>query len=282
MIVVRIHGGLGNQLFQYAIGRRLAIATGQSLRLETGQRNTNHLTKFDLDRYNIVATIAPRLESALLWRPPARLAQALRAHRFARRHRLFIQRGTEFCDELLTIGGNVYLVGCWQSERYFAQSADTIRAELTLKQGPTGPNARFAEAIKNRESVFLHVRRGDYLTIPEMAADVVCNLDYYRRAWSKMKQLVPDAECFVFSDDIEWCKRSLSFLGSATFVDHNTPEERHEDLRLMALCKHAIIANSSFSWWGAWLSRHERKVVVGPARCAESDSNYLPPSWHRV
>jgi hypothetical protein len=188
----------------------------------------------------------------------------------------------DFCDDLLTINGNAYLVGCWQSERYFEQSADAIRTELTLKQGLAGPNARLANVIQKRESVAVHVRRGDYLTIPAMASDVVCDLNYYRRAWSRARDLIPNAEYFVFSDDIAWCKQSLDFLGSATFVDHNTPEERHEDLRLMSQCKHAIIANSSFSWWGAWLSNNPNKVVIAPARCAVADPNFLPQSWQQV
>ncbi len=266
MIVVRIHGGLGNQMFQYAIGRHIAFATGQSLRLEIGHRNPNPLGRFDLDRYRIAATVASPTEAALLWRPLARLVGFLglpsKADPF---HGIYIQRTPHFYPAVLRIRRSAYLVGHWLSERYFSQSAALIRDDLTLKEPPRGKNAQLLDQIQSVESVAVHVRRGDYVTNPEISADYnVCNEAYYRRALRTLLPVMRSPTFYVFSDDPTWCRENLSFVSPAVFVDINGPEGRHEDLRLMTACRHFIIANSTFGWWGAWLSRFAGKRIVAP------------------
>jgi hypothetical protein len=280
MLIVRVHGGLGNQMFQYAIGRHLALKTGQRLRLEIGMHNPSHLGKFDLDRFNIVTTVAPRIEGALLWRPIARFLTAARLpQKLARFHRIYIQHEDDFYADVLGITQSAYLVGWWQDERYFAGSIDVLRRDFTLKEPPRGANARLLDVIRGAESVAVHVRRADYVTNPAVARYyAITDLDYYRSAWMRMNDMVPEAAYFVFSDDIGWCKENLRFLDRVTFVENNSPEQRHEDLRLMSHCKHFIVANSSFSWWGAWLSDNPGKVVLGPAKWA----GVFPPSWLRV
>jgi hypothetical protein len=280
MLVVRLHGGLGNQMFQYAIGRHLSLKTKQRLRFEIGMHNPSHLGEFDLDRFNIAGTVAPRIEGALLWRPPVRLLMAGHfPQRWSRFHRIYIQQKNDFYHDVLNIRGSAYLVGWWQDERYFSESADVLRNDFTLKEPPSGANERLLDAIRARASIAVHVRRGDYVMDPAVARHyAICDLDYYRTAWSRMKELVPDGHYFIFSDDIAWCKENLGFLDQVIFCETNSPEQRHEDLRLMTQCKHFIIANSSFSWWGAWLSQGSGKVVIAPAKW----TGMFPPGWLRV
>jgi hypothetical protein len=290
MIVVRIHGGLGNQMFQYALGRHLSLTTGQSLRLETGMHNPSHLGKFDLDKFHIVGSIAYGSESSLFWRPAARVLPRLARLFGISREALRIYCQTNSMDvdeEVLRITRSAYLVGAWQNERYFVGSASVIRRDFTLKEPPDAANrARLAE-IGGSESVAVHVRRGDYARDAKTAAEYgVCDLSYYQRACARILASVASPRFFVFSDEPAWCRKNLSFIPDLTVVDNNSPERRHEDLRLMAACKHFIIANSSFSWWGAWLGANPNRIVVAPNRWSVSNwfdvRSLLPDAWTAV
>lgn len=280
-------GGLGNQLFQYATARRLAKVHGVDLKLDV-----SHFSSFSqeryycLDRFNIIEKFASRQEL------PRKVAKRwpLLSSVFGIGNkpviRVFREQFFHFDPELLVASDNTYLDGYWQSERYFADIEDTIRKEFTVKTPPDEQNRAMRDMIQTTDSVSLHVRRGDYVT--DSATNSyhgICDLDYYRRAISQVVRQIATPVFFVFSDDPEWVGQNLKIDYQTVFVRHNSPENGFEDLRLMSFCKHHIIANSTFSWWGAWLSDNKDKIVYAPknwfaaAKC--NDMDLIPATWHR-
>jgi hypothetical protein len=157
------------------------------------------------------------------------------------------------------------LVGYWQSERYFIDVADGIRADFTLREPLSDPNAKLLELARSAGSVGLHVRRGDFVSLNNAAQmHGLCSVDYYRRAIGLVRNRCPECHFLVFSDDPEWARAELPLDPSGVFVAGN--EQRPEqDLALMSACKHHIIANSSFSWWAGWLGYSPDQVVIAPS-----------------
>ncbi len=267
MIVVRLCGGLGNQLFQYATGRRLADMHKTELvfDLDWYERtpSSNTRRKYELGHYPIQARTTDRTEA--WW---CRLHSTRFLGRVAflpRRWKNVMEQSFDFDSTVLQLPDNVYLNGYWQSHRYFEDVASVVRAEATPLP-PAGPlDVAVKEEISATEAVSVHVRRGDYVTQRAAAAvHGTCSLDYYRAALTELASVVRNPHFFIFSDDGEWVRRNLLPPGPYTFVDHNGAEAAFQDLHLMSLCKHHVIANSSFSWWGAWLNPREGKVVVCP------------------
>ena len=170
-----------------------------------------------------------------------------------------------FDPEVQALKAPVCLVGYWQSERYFIDRADQIRADFTLQQPLAGANAALLERAHTGSSVGLHVRRGDFANL-KAAAEVhgLCSIDYYRRAISLVRERSPDCHFLVFSDDPDWARLELPLDASAVFVDGNAAAPEL-DLALMRACQHHIIANSSFSWWAAWLGYSPEQFVIAPS-----------------
>ena len=293
MIISKIIGGLGNQMFQYATGRAVSSRLSTPLHLDVSGFTGYKLHQgFELTR---VFACDPELATAaevrnlLGWRASA-FAQRILPHidaRWIRRGNLVIEPHHHYWPEINTIRDNVYLSGYWQSERYFRDISETIRADFTFRQPLSEFNAELADEILHRNAVSVHVRRGDYVTDPKTNAVLgVCSLDYYRAAISHMSEHLESPEFFVFSDDISWVKENLQFGFPYTFVDHNRGQESYNDMRLMSLCSHHIIANSSFSWWGAWLNPRVEKIVIAPKKWF-SDTNrarrdLIPSDWLEI
>ncbi|HJQ75030.1 MAG TPA: alpha-1,2-fucosyltransferase [Gaiellaceae bacterium] len=291
MVVVRLTGGLGNQLFQYATARRLALVRAAELVLDVGWF-----------RYEAPDYPAPRPYALDGFRLPARLVslspatvarweQGLpaRAGRWpSRRIRLPVISQSEdwdVVDERVLDGpADVLLLGYWQSEGYFQDAADTIRDEL---RPPTAPDARFGrllEAIGSSEAVAVHVRRGDYVSVPQVAErHGTLPAAYYREAVGLVAERAgPDAHAFVFSDDPEWAQEHLALELPTTHLGR-TAWSAPVELRLMASCRHHVIANSSFSWWGAWLAERAGQVVVAPKDWfRDRRTAIVPPRWLRI
>ena len=279
MITARLHGRLGNQMFQYAAARALAERLGVGLALDCRaalQRGEGVLTRvFNLDLTD--AKTLPPLRTAAplryaLWRA---LGQSPRIRR---------ERGLGYNAAFRDWGDDSYLHGYWQSEKYFADIADRIRADFTFPAFSNTKNAQMADRIRASTAVSLHIRRGDYLAL---TAHVQCDQTYYETA---LAQILNSAEAeptvFVFSDDPQWAKDNLPLPCEKVVVDFNGPQTDFEDMRLMSLCQHNIIANSSFSWWAAWLNRNPGKRVAGPARWFADpklhNPDILPDYWHRI
>ena len=272
MIVVRICGGLGNQMFQYALGRRLAIDRGVTLKLDISWFETETERMYELDVFQTeVAFADPDCVGRILNPPFYRYSNALL-------RRLNIGPLTPPCQifekqrfydsDVLKIGRRAYLKGYWQSAKYFECIENVIRRDFTFRNQLEGKNLFLAERIISECSVNVHVRRGDYVSNPHTASvHGVCSIEYYRTALEILEKRSSESlSCYVFSDDIAWAQQNLSFLPNVTFVSHNGPNFAYEDMRLMSLCKYHIIANSSFSWWGAWLSSRLDKLVIAPRK----------------
>lgn len=282
LVVVRIFGGLGNQMFQYACGRALALRTGGDLVLDWRDFRAGQGQVPGLSHLNI--TTRPAKAGDL---PPAR-SQPLR-HALWRAlkqdPRLVRQRGLGFDPDIHALEGHICLHGYWQSERFFADAADMIRGELQVRAKPDQPNTMLLREIAQRPSVSLHVRRGDYVSNPKAhAVHGTCSLDYYNRAAEHVAgRMRQEPVFYVFSDEPDWAFDHLRLPFEQHIVTNNDSSHNYEDLRLMAACRHHIIANSSFSWWGAWLNPSADKIVVAPspwfADPKISNPDILPPGW---
>ncbi len=297
MIIVKLMGGLGNQMFQYATARRLALQHNSELVLDGSYfaqcPSGDTPRQYELHHLSLNARFAKPIETAELsglyknqWQKTV-----VRFRRFAGlacpAPYLYQELNGGYLPEVLTLPDNVYLSGYWQSERYFFDIAETIRKEFEVKSALQNENLELARQIEAIESVAVHYRRGDYISNPKTADyHGVLSPGYYQRAVELLCEQVHNPHLFIFSDDPEWVKESVTFPLPTQVVDHNPPERACEDLRLMSHCKHAIIANSSFSWWGAWLNRNPEKVVIAPQRWANvprSDlADLLPAAWQRV
>ena len=292
MIITNIIGGLGNQMFQYAAGRAHSLKLGVPLKLDAKDFSGYQLHQgFELNRvFNCNADIAADIDLAktLGWQRSKLAQRLLRRPQFkCLRHKSYIvEPHFNYWSGISQLKDNVYLDGYWQSEQYFIEFADTIRADFTFRPILSAQNAEVAKHILQVNAVSLHVRRGDYAINPKTTATHgLCSLDYYRAAIDYVSGHVVKPLFFIFSDDIAWVKANLNIDSSAFFVDHNANQESYNDMRLMSLCKHHIIANSSFSWWGAWLNQNAEKIVIAPKQWfskSTDSSDLIPASWIRL
>ncbi len=270
---------MGNQLFQYAAARALAVRLGVDVALDPRLAPSKGF-RLGLQHFDI-CTVPP------VELPPMRSDSVFRygAWRvFGKNPKMRRERGLGFNSAFTAWGDNSYLHGYWQTDRYFADIQGQIRQDLRMITSSTKQNDKMAARIQKAQSVSLHVRRGDYLGL---AAHQVCTEKYYRNAVATMAEKKGiDPTVFVFSDDPDWAKDNLDLPCEKVVVDFNGPEADFEDLRLMSLCQHNIIANSSFSWWGAWRNENRDKIVIAPDRWFGKgplhNPDIIPQSWLRV
>lgn len=296
MIVSNLAGGLGNQMFQYACARTLALDLTLPLKftIDTFRQFDSYHQGLELERvFGLKLDVPEHVELR-------RLVGVGRTHPKVRR--LIAQRpfswlgNSKFLSELdlqhwsklrhLAIDG-AYLYGYWQSEKYFTNHADLIRADFTPRAALSGKNMALAQMIVNSPSISIHVRRGDYVSNAKtLATHGTCSPEYYFLAIETMLQKFPDAKLFAFSDDPQWVSQVLlPRYPELVLVDHNNGLDSYNDMRLMSMCQHHIIANSSFSWWGAWLNPSLDKVVIAPSRWFSKDTDtqdLIPAGWERM
>lgn len=275
---VRICGGLGNQMLQYAAGRALALRLACPLELDLSFYGRDRHRSFELDRLAIQATYSAG---------PGRRGIAgrlLRAVRPSPRGVVYEERDTRFDPAFEQLEAPVELRGYFFSEKYFAAYADQIRQELT----PPAPSHAHAlglgKAMSDQGAAALHVRRGDYVSNAKAAARFAhCTMDYYEQGMSLLPQACP---VYVFSDDVAWARQNLPAPRPLEFVDSAGGQDGLRDLWLMHRAQHHIIANSSFSWWGAWLAGQSAGVTIAPAKWyndpAIDDHDMIPPGWRRL
>ena len=296
MIIVKLMGGLGNQMFQYAAARRLAHCRNAELKLDRsyleGSQDGCTPRSFQLGELNIAAATASSEEITWITMPVRSRMKLLRL-RLGRILGLngapptrLRERHFHFDPQILTAPDNVHLEGYWQSERYFADIGDVIRGEFACRAPLSGKNLELAGEIRSCNSVSLHVRRGDYVTSRTTSeTHGTCGMDYYLRCIGELAGTLPDLRLFVFSDEPQWAREELKTGLPRVIVDHNGPEGAHDDLRLMSLCRHNIIANSSFSWWGGWLNANPGKIVFAPEKwltdTSHDTSDVIPASWRK-
>jgi len=297
MIVVKLQGGLGNQMFQYAMGRELKRRSGGDLALDLTQlldrfpRSNLVVRDYDLDifriqpRLTLLSQIARRWPIPLLYMHGTRaLARALDRAGLQR----YILEPVGFREEVLEARGNVYLDGYWQSPKYFAGSEAILRRELEVKQPLSPAGERVAAQMSSTDSICVNVRRADYVTLPgSIGTHGFVGKDYYDRGIEQIAPRMKNPYVFVTSDDVQWCRENLRFEYPTTVLGHEYKGYKFgEYLTLMARCKHFLIPNSSFAWWAAWLNPSEDKIVVCPKqwfRDSKIDSSdRIPPQWIRI
>ena len=292
MIIVFLRGGLGNQMFQYAAGRSLALTTNQSLMLDLNDFYDYKLHQgFELSRvFNVSAESASAnaLNELLGWRVNHLARRVLRRSQFAwlRGQKFVVEPHFNYWPDFFNLTGDCYLYGYWQSERYFKPFESVIRRDFTFREPLTDRNLELAAAIALGQSVSLHVRRGDYVSDVKTGQVMdVCSLEYYRKAISYISERIERPVFYVFSDDMVWVRQNLNVSFPCVYVEHNRLAESYRDMQLMSLCRHHVIANSSFSWWGAWLNSNSEKLVVAPRNwfCnGTDDSDLIPDEWIRL
>ena len=292
MVVTHLIGGLGNQMFQFAAARAVSIKYKTSLKLDISSFANYDLHQgFELKRiFNCTTGIASKadLRGVLGWQ------SSTLAHRILLRPSMAAFRSKKFVVEphidywcgINELIDDCYIYGYWQSEKYFIDIATQIREDFTFKQPMANHNAKLAEQINQVNSVSLHVRRGDYANNPKTTAiHGLISLEYYQAAVKHVVEQVQQPHFFIFSVDIAWVRENLKIDFPHQYIDHNTGAESYNDMRLMSLCKHHIIANSSFSWWGAWLNRNPEKLVIAPKNWFTHSTDVkdlLPQNWVKL
>lgn len=287
MIITRIVGGLGNQMFQYAVGRALSIASGQEFKLDLTEMNRYKLRPLQLDQFNIKGAIAR--EDEVPARPRKSLVgRIVTAVTNKSRIPQVVEKSSAFDPSILQLRGPVHLSGYWQTEKYFSDHADIIRQDFSLKQPFSAERQAIHAAIQEAGSpISVHVRRGDYVTNPTAnSIHGTCEPEWYQMAMERMRQSINAPTFFVFSDDPQWARANLPSVERMVFVEPQSDGRDGEDIHLMAACHSHIIANSTFSWWGAWLNPRQDKHVIAPAqwfRSQEHDARDLVPGgWERL
>jgi hypothetical protein len=291
MIIVKLLGGLGNQMFQYAAGRALAEKYGLKLYLDMSYFREKHgMTPrpFELDKLHCDIHIANRREIGRLTNRGKFRRAADRVLGYQRVNLKENQANPEVPrDGKMTI----YLDGYWQSENYFKSIEQKIRSEYIFRARVNAETERLAGEIRgNSQSVSVHIRRGDYLASEAMANFLgVCSIEYYEKALQHISGKIGQIFCYVFSDDLDWVNENIiKGRDNMQAVSHNRNADSWQDMYLMSLCRHHVIANSSFSWWGAWLDPHPDKIVITPdtwfkaSDLFEQTKDIIPNGWIRI
>jgi len=296
MVTTKILGGLGNQMFQYAAARALALKLNCDVRLDITayktyqMHNGFELCKYALDQHTLkLDALTGDAQNQSIGQSQfsfGRLKRFLARKTNAIKPNFFVEKDFSFDSALFDQSLPVTIEGYWQSYKYFSDVREQILKDFRLLQSPTSLNEILAKKISKSNSVSIHIRRGDYVSNANANSyHGICGSEYYQNAINKIEAKVSNPSYFIFSDDIEWCRLNLNVPGDSTFIGHNRGDQSHFDMHLMSLCKHNIIANSSFSWWGAWLNANLNKCVIAPKQWFAVDKNtadLLPLDWVRI
>ncbi|PIT89084.1 MAG: alpha-1,2-fucosyltransferase [Candidatus Levybacteria bacterium CG10_big_fil_rev_8_21_14_0_10_36_7] len=290
-IITKLQGGLGNQMFQYAIGRHLALKNNANLKLDISYYESEKMRKYGLDVFNITENFATPEEISWFNKFKRRGGKIwVLYNKIFANNKIYVQpKHFHFDPEVLTLKHPLYLNGDWVTEKYFKDIEDTIRKEFTVKNELTGKDKEIAKIITNTNSIGIHIRRADYIT-DTATTDYhgVCSMEYYDKAVKFIAQKIDNPHFFIFSDDHEWMEQNMNLDFPVTYVSHNTIDKGYADLRLLSMCQHQIIANSTFSWWGAWLNTNPNKIVLAPKKWfnkVKSNVNtkdVIPESWIKL
>jgi len=288
MIYLRLYGGLGNQMFQYAFGYALSKKYDKRLVIETNyfSENTKLCTprSFELDVYKITSQIT-KLPFFAHSKILVKIFQKFPVFNIFSKVKYFPEKSFTYNDILIKPSLDYFFDGYWQSFKYFEEyREELLQVFSNISVDPI--NAALMSRISNNNSISVHIRRGDYVTNNIASSHHgTCSLDYYRDAINYFQSLHKDACFFVFSDEPQWAKDNIVFPPTTTFINHNTGKNSYLDMHLMSKCRHNIIANSSFSWWAAWLNSNDHKIVIAPMKWFNTEvdtTDLIPPTWIRL
>lgn len=263
MKIVRFLGGLGNQMFQYAFYMALEHQFKEVKADINGYNNYNLHNGFELEPVFGIEIEKASTFAIKLYDPSCREWSIRKLRRILNLKNAYQEEKILFSydDSIFRDQSNCLYWGYWQNEQYFSKIASLIRDRFKFKTPLDEQNNALAEEILSSNSISVHIRRGDYLKDPLLGG--ICDVAYYKRSIDLMTFKVQMPKYIIFSDDIDWCRNNLQ-LTDPIFVSWNKGKRSYIDMQLMSLCKHNIIANSSFSWWAAWLNNNEKKIVIAP------------------
>lgn len=294
MIITKLQGGLGNQLFQYAVGVQVSKRLNTTLKLDLSDYETQgNIRSYKLDAFNIDATIATNDELQKFDLKQKRIT-SIKGYRFIKKFIPFNwfpitnEPHFHYAPKIESLNDNHLLIGYWQTEKYFAGIIPELRKQLTLKNNWSEQAQLYATQMSKTNAVSLHIRRGDYVSVPKFAERFgTCSPEYYQQAIAHLLSEINDAHFFVFSDDLDWVKANQQLFNGCkqiTYIENTATD--YEDLVLMGKCQHHILANSSFSWWGAWLNPSAQKIITAPkiwfAGLPYNTTDLIPSTWIRI
>jgi len=288
MLIVNIIGGLGNQMFQYAFAYGMSQEKNETVNLDIHSFGDYDLRNYELELFDIKATFVSKEDVEKFKYKKENFIEKI-VRKLSRKVKPFSryyykEPHFNFDKNIYNLNDNVYFDGYWQSEKYFKSYRDELLKQFRLKKDIDIQSQKYKDEIKGTESVSLHIRRGDYVTNKHTnSVHGICSLEYYKDAVLNIEEKVGNIHLFIFSDDLNWAKENLDFINNITFIELPEDVPDHEEMYLMSLCKHNIIANSSFSWWGAWLNQHENKMVIAPKLwfndISIDTSDLIPEDW---
>ncbi len=285
MVIIKLQGGLGNQLFQYALGRNLSLKNNVELKFDISALEENKIRKYSLETFHIQGLIASDVEIRKFKNGFGRVKDFFLPYYYKS---VIIERQFNFDPEILALKGERYFEGYWQSEKYFDDAADKLRSDLVLEKELGAPAAGWLNKIVSCNSISIHIRRQDYVVGKWSKVYNILDMDYYDSAIKLIQKKIDEPEFFIFSDDIKWAKDNfLNIIGpKINIVSGSDSIKDYEEMILMSRCGHHIIANSSFSWWGAWLGGGKNKVIIAPAKWFnefKADTrDLLPSAWIKI
>jgi hypothetical protein len=290
MITVILRGGLGNQMFQYATAKSLSMRLNTDLQIDlTFIKQHKHklwCRPYELEIFELPACYKKtRTEDELI----TRLLPIFHKHKIGKQALLQLNYHIEDPindNSFWKLKDGIKLFGTFANEKYFIDYRNDILKEFTFKGHLNEINNQIANNIGNSNSVSVHIRRGDYLDPKNKQWFAQCSIDWYQNALQYIKDRVENPVYLFFSDDMVWVKENFASIPNAYFIDFNNGADSYNDMILMSLCKHNIIANSSFSWWGAWLNINPDKIVIAPKQYYIEEQrnksvihNIMPDSW---
>lgn len=290
MKIVKILGGLGNQMFQYA----LYIALKEHFPHETVMIDTSCFNGYPLHNGYELDNVFLLDSDIATWKDIVKVAYPYPNYRCWQVGKYILPKRKTMCMEskdfaldrsVLSQNGDRYFDGYWQHEEYFAFVREKVLKTFSFPQEVSEQNRDIVKIALAENSVSVYVRRRDYVNHPFFKG--LCGIDYYKRAIAYCQERVEPSLYCIFSNDIAWCSKELSSCvpsDKVVYIDWNTGRDSYVDMQIMSLCKHNVIANSSFSWWGAWLNRNPRKVVVAPKRWMniKMAKDPIPNEWIRI
>lgn len=273
-------------MFEYAFGRHLALKNNSELKVDLSFYENQTDREYMLDHFSLSVGIAFPNEIDLLKQRHFSKLNILKRKLYNSPPYFIHEKTLEFRPENLRTQRDVYVDGYWQSEQYFIKSEAEIRADFQFRTMPSSANKGLLSLIPNCNAISLHVRRGDYVKNKALhKIHGTCSDNYYINAVNFIADKVSEPVFFIFSDDINWARENLVLNYPAKFIDINDGAHAYEDLRLMSNCKHHILANSSFSWWGAWLNNNPGKITLSPkiwfadTELNKQASSIRPANW---
>lgn len=287
-VIIKLQGGLGNQMFQYAIGKNLEQRNNTDFKLDATAFKNDPQREYALGCFNVVQKFATQKEISNFLKYRTRKGRIWFWYNrlIADKTRYVQERQFNFDPMIFTLKKPVYLDGYWQTEEYFKKIEGVIRKDFTLKNKPSFETENWIEKVAKYNSISIHIRRGDYILNPKTNQfHGVCSSEYYNDAINLISQKINEPVFFIFSDDIDWVKENFK-IGHPVFYVSDKMIPDYEELHIMSKCKNNIIANSSFSWWGAWLNENPHKIIMAPKKWFVTKKmntvDLIPENWQTI